>query len=519
MSHFRACIFIAIAALVFCCCESRKTESVPGKLVEVVAPLYDSALKPFYHGVASGDPLADRVIIWTRVTPDDSLENIPAQWELSENDKFSPVLKSGTTSTSAARDYTIKVDVSGLAPATYYYYRFKALDHTSPIGRTKTIPQSNLDSLKFAVVSCSNWEFGYFNAYSRIAEREVDAVLHLGDYIYEYAEGRYGNKKVDRKNLPDHEIVSLQDYRTRYSQYHTDKGLRDMRMRHPLIAIWDDHEVANNVYVSGAQNHQPDKEGDFETRKKAAKQAYYEWIPIRESDKHYRSFSFGNLASVIMLDERLEGRTKQLDSASDPAFNQNDHAILGAEQLQWFESELKSSPAVWKVIGNQVIYSDVDQSLISPKNPKNLDSWDGYPAEKQNITSFILQNKVKDIVFLSGDSHASWAFEVAVDPTKTYNKSTSKGAFAVEFGVTSISSANSNEYTSDDTVKMEEANLLKANPHLKYTNHRDHGYLLLTLFPTKARGEWYFIETLLLPDNGEHLGKRLEVEKGTNKLK
>jgi alkaline phosphatase D len=519
MRHSHFYFLLGFVVLAPCACQKHKEGSAAKKLNDPVASLYDSTLKPFYHGVASGDPLIDRVIIWTRVTPEDSVASIPVQWEISESENFRAVLRSDTTSASALRDYTVKVDVTGLSPAKYYYYRFKALDRTSATGRTKTIPQNDSDSLKFAVVSCSNWEFGYFNACSRIAEKQVDAVLHLGDYIYEYAEGRYGNKNVDRKNLPDHEVVSLQDYRTRYSQYHTDKGLRDMRMRHPLIAIWDDHEVANNVYASGAQNHQPDKEGDFDARKKAAKQAYYEWIPIRESDKHYRSFPFGNLATLIMLDERLEGRTKPLDSVSDPSFNEKDRAILGPEQLVWFESQLKSSQATWKIIGNQVIFSDVDQSLISPKNPKNLDSWDGYPAEKKSIADFIRQNKLSNLVFLSGDSHASWAFEVSLDPSRTYNKNNSKGALAVEFGVTSISSANSNEYASDDTVRMEEANLLKSNPHLKYTNHRDHGYLLLTLFPQKAKGEWYFIETLLKPDEGEHLGKKLEVEKGQNHLK
>jgi alkaline phosphatase D len=497
-------------------CQSGKENSVK-KLHSPVDSLFDMSLNPFYHGVASGDPLSDRVIIWTRVTPEDSVDHIHIQWEISENESFNPLLKSDTLTTTATRDYTVKVDVDGLSPGKFYYYRFQALGKTSPAGRTKTLPQKKTDSLKFAVVSCSNWEFGYFNAYARIAEKEVDAVLHLGDYIYEYGTGRYGNKDVDRKNIPPHEIVSLQDYRTRYSQYHLDQGLRSVRQRHPFITIWDDHEVANNVYSEGAQNHQPDKEGEFKVRKAAAMQAYYEWIPIRESEKHYRSFVFGDLAELIMLDERLEGRTKPVDSITDPAYNLPERSMLGAEQETWFETKLKSN-ATWKVIGNQVTFSDLDASLVNPKWSKNLDSWDGYPYEKKRIADFVRQNSIRDIIFLTGDTHASWAFEVAIDPGKTYNAKNSHGAFAIELGVTSISSANSNEYTTDDTVKMQEANYLKANPHLKYINQRDHGYLLLTLFPEKARAEWYYVETLLRPDDREHSGKKLEAEKGRYSL-
>ena len=506
-------LLIAVASA----CQVSK-ENASKKLNEPVYSLFDSTLRPFYHGVASGDPLTNQVIIWTRVTPEDSIARIPVQWEISENENFNPILTSDTISTSPTKDYTVKVDVKGLSPGKYYYYRFRALEKTSPTGRTKTLPEKNSDSLTFAVVSCSNWEFGYFNAYARIAEKEVDAVLHLGDYIYEYGVGRYGNKEVDRKNLPPHEIISLADYRTRYSQYHLDAGLRNVRQRHPFITIWDDHEVANNVYSEGAENHQPDQEGDFNIRKAAAKQAYYEWIPIRESDKHYRSFSFGPLAELIMLDERLEGRTKPVDSISDPAYTTPERSMLGTEQEKWFETKLKSA-ATWKIVGNQVVFSDLDASLVNPKWSKNMDSWDGYPAEKKRIADFIRQENIGDIIFLTGDTHASWAFEVAIDPQKTYKAKNSQGAFAIELGTTSVSSANSNEYTTDDTVKMQEANYLKANPHLKYTNQRDHGYLLLTLFPEKAKAEWYYVETLLEPDNREHVGHKLVVNKGSHSLK
>ena len=492
-----------------------RQESKINALNEVTRPLYDSALKPFYHGVASGDPLNNRIILWTRVTPEDSVKRILVTWEIAEDASFSSIYKSDTLSTSPTKDYTVKVDVDGLKPGQHYYYRFHALEKTSMTGRTKTIALQ-ADSIRFAVVSCSNWEFGYFTAYDKIAKRNVDAVVHLGDYIYEYAVGGYGDSTINRKHLPAHEIVSLQDYRTRYSQYHTDKNLRLARQQHPFITIWDDHEVANNVFSEGAQNHQQG-EGDFERRKAAAKQAYYEWLPIREAKHHYRAFAFGNMVDLIMLDERLEGRTKPVDSLSDPSYTSEAQTMLGSEQLEWFKNTLGQSSARWKVIGNQVIFSEVDQSGPYPSQPRNLDSWDGYPVEQKNISAFMKENKITNTVFITGDTHASWAFEVA--DNKTYNPITSAGAFAVEFGTPSISSSNWNEYASDDTVKQGEQQLLKDNPHLKYGNARDHGYLLLTLKADKAVAEWWYVSTLRELTATEKLGKRMEVDNNSFSLR
>jgi len=508
-------IVVALAVLSTC-----NTNAQPGTpLKEPVSIHYDSKLKPFYHGVASGDPLPDRVIIWTRVTPDVVMNRIQVKWEISQGRNFEGIIKSDTTSTTPARDYTVKVDVDGLEPGQTYFYRFIALGGFSPAGRTRTAPTASRDSLKFAVVSCANWEWGYFSAYEKIAKREdVDAVLHLGDYIYEYGIGRYGDTTI-RKNLPRNEIITLEDYRTRHSLYRTDRGLRLMSSAHPMIAIWDDHEVANNSYSEGAQNHQPDKEGDYSQRKAIARQVYYEWIPIREGTKHYRAYSYGQLADVIMLDERLEGRTKPVDSITDPTFANEDRSMLGKEQLTWLKDKLSSSSATWKVLGNQVIYSDVYLDRVFPKVPRNLDSWDGYPAEKKDLGDFIVSNKIKDIVVLTGDTHSSWAIEVAIDVPKTYNSKTSKGALAVEFGTTSISSANQDETYPVKTVKKLETRLLKGNPHVKYLNARDHGYTLLTLYPDKARAQWYYMQNLRDPDTKEYLAKTFEVAKGSVKLK
>lgn len=494
------------------CSPSEKKAVV--KFTEAVGPLYDSTLKPFYHGVASGDPLADRIILWTRVTPEDSVTSISVKWEIAEDENFVSVYKTDTLRPTPARDYTVKVDVDALQPDHVYYFRFTALGKTSITGRTKTAAVNAKDSLKFAVVSCANWEWGYFNAYDKIADRPVlDAVLHLGDYIYEYGTQRYGDTTIGRINIPRHEIVTLEDYRTRYSLYRLDQGLRRVHQQHPFIAIWDDHEIANNSNATGAQNHQPDKEGEYEKRKAVARQTYYEWIPIRESSELYRSFSFGPLADVIMLDERLAGRSPAITDISDPAYQNADRTMLGEKQLNWFEETLKSSKATWKVIGNQVIFSDVYLKVVYPNMPRNMDAWDGFPLEKRKIVDFISLNKLQDIIITSGDTHASWAIEAAVDVKKAYTP------FAVEFGTTSVSSANGDERKSADTVKLVEQALLKNNPQIKYMNNRDHGYLLLTLYPSKTKAEWYYMKTIRQPETEEYLAKTFEVRKGSPTLK
>jgi len=478
------------------------------KLNEATASLYDSVKAPFYHGVASGDPLTDRVIIWTRVTPPDSIESVPVTWEVSPDAEFGIVEQSGAAQALLAKDYTVKVDVGQLQPGKYYYYRFSALDKTSVIGRTKTLPLS-ADSVKLAVVSCANWEAGFFHAYDKIAERaDVDAVIHLGDFIYEYGKGKRG-EEINRYHLPENEIVSLLDYRTRYAQYRLDRGLMHMSEQHPLIAIWDDHEVANDSYKTGAQNHQPE-EGDYEQRKNVARQAYYEWLPVREGAKLYREFEFGNLVDLIMLDERIEGRTKPVDSLSDPTFMNEDRTMIGPEQLAWFEAKLKESNAIWKVIGNQVIFSDVNYGKHR-KSVINLDSWDGFPAEKKRVINSVQTNQIKDVIFVTGDSHSSWAMEVS-------QAAPSKGVIGVEFGTTSVSSGNYDERSPVEEVKMIEADLQSLNPHIKYINFRDHGYLLLTLYLDKAEGEWYYMENIRALETEEFLGTRISVNRGSAHL-
>lgn len=333
----------------------------------------------FLHGVASGDPLQDAVILWTRVTPEDASFDgeVNVAWEVATDTAFSDIVTSGSANISSASDYTIKVDAVGLSDSSTYYYRFSSGGVTSPVGTTRTLPQGDVSAVKLAVMSCSNYPAGYFHVYElAAAQTELDAVLHLGDYIYEYAKDGYASERAEalgRVVQPETEIISLADYRTRYAQYRSDANLQKLHATVPFIVVWDDHEVANDAYKNGAQNHD-DSEGDFEARKLAALQAYFEWLPIRpvisgDNEIINRRFSFGNLVDLHMLDTRIVGRDQQLDYANyiDPITGGIDAAqftadvtdpnrtLLGAEQLQWLLGGLTTSEATWQVLGQQVL--------------------------------------------------------------------------------------------------------------------------------------------------------------------
>lgn len=480
---------------------------------EETSPLRDDALAPFYHGVASGDPLFDRVIIWTRVTPKDSLPEIEVTWQVALENDFAGIISSGTEITDPSKDYTVKVDVEGLEAEKSYYYRFIALNDTSIIGKTRTAAV-NADSVRFGIVSCSNYEFGYFNGYARLADEQLDAIVHLGDYIYEYGPGTYGDSTTGRRHLPANEIITLNDYRTRYSQYRLDPDLRAAHANHPFIAVWDDHEIVNNSYVDGAQNHQ-EGEGNYDIRKQIAAQVYYEWLPIRAEGTLYRKFRYGNLAELIMLDERLEGRTKQAEGPEDPSLNDPERSMLGDQQMEWLQNSLVNSSALWKVIGNQVIYSYLDWGHETFH--LNMDSWDGYPGDQSALAKAINENDIKNIIFITGDTHSAWAFEATHDPFDTYD---SQGAFAVEFGTTSITSGNSNERFADSLVIDHEKKIVNSeiNPHLKYANLRDHGYLVLTLTSEKAVAQWFYLKTLKERSKKLKEVKEVWVKAGTTTL-
>lgn len=476
--------------------------------------------KLFPHGVASGDPLPDGIVIWTRINS--KAESVEVNWEMASDSEFSNVVFSGTVNTGPDRDYTVKVDVGGLLPGQIYFYRFENGGEYSMRGRTRTAPMEGVEKIRFVVVSCSNYEAGFFNAYARIADlKNINAVVHLGDYFYEYGPGVYGDKSLGRKHKPAKELVTLDEYRTRYAQYRRDRALRKAHSKHPFITIWDDHEIANNAYSQGAQNHQPDKEGNYNDRKSAARQAYFEWMPIREqkSDEIYRSLKFGNLAELIMLDERLAGRSAPVKSSSSPDFKKGTRSMLGQQQYDWFTNKLESSEAVWKVIGNQVIFSDLNLKEFRPDRPLNLDAWDGYPVEKRRILNFLDKEQINNVVFVTGDTHASWAFEVPKSMKKY--RADQSGVVAIELGTTSITSANYDERYPVDTVKAIEDKFINSggNPHLKFVDLRNHGYMLLTMTPLAAKAEWWYVDTIKKPSNKEYLGKLFIFRKDNYKLR
>lgn len=488
-----------------------KSVSIPIK-DDGTAIFYTVQQKPFYHGVASGDPLADRVIIWTRVTPMNEQE-VKVKWIIATDNTFNEPVKTGVVRTDASKDYTVKVDVIGLNPNTIYYFQFEALSGKSVVGRTKTAAKNGQSPVRLAFVSCSNYEAGYYNAFARIAERDdLDAVVHLGDYIYEYEPNRYGDESLDRKHLPAKEITTLADYRTRYAQYRLDSDFQKVHQMHPFITIWDDHEIANNAYKEGAENHQAE-EGSFKNRKAAAKQAYFEWLPVRDNTSRdiYRTIRFGEMVDLIMLDERIKGRTYPVDSVEQAEFAAASRSMLGREQLNWFKNELQNAKAVWKIIGNQVIFSPLDISGLGWGSTMNLDAWDGYPYERSQICQFIEHNNIENIIITAGDTHSSWAFEV---PSEKSDK-----VIAVEVGTPSITSSNSDESNPLEKVIKAEQAILTKNPHLKFTDLRNHGYLLLSLTNSEATAEWYYVDRIDEPASGETMSKRFVVKSKTNKLK
>ena len=507
-------------------------------------------LAPFYHGVASGDPMEDRVIIWTRVTPDDFGENmdIEVAWEIGtsfdtiDGQVFvQDIVTNGSFTTNAERDFTVKEDVTGLSSNTTYYYQFSVqMDNAkvhSLIGRTRTTPTGDeANHLRFGVVSCSNFPAGYFNAYQRLSERgDLDAVIHLGDYIYEYGNLVYGDSTLDRLVEPNNEILSLQDYRTRYSTYRLDTSLLRVHQQHPFITVWDDHESANDAYMDGAENHTDSLEGDWEVRKAISKQVYFEWMPIRDNETQdiFRTLRYGNLMDLIMLDTRLKGREKQILDFFAPELQDTNRTLLGSEQKAWLFNELGSSTAKWKVIGQQIIFAELnigwttllDQSLtFGAVEGIAQDIWDGYPAERQEILSYLEDNAIDNVVILTGDFHSAFAYDVPKQPTnltftdipgvgnlpfynasESYDPATGSGSLAVEFATPSVTSANFDENFDPQTAFIAQLqinqplvipnttiSLGNPNPHMKYADLIQHGYFVLDVKPDSVQADWYY---------------------------
>lgn len=448
-----------------------------------------STLGSFPFGISSGDPRPHSFIALTQLNPYKIINENSVQCEISKDPNFLEILAQEQQIPRAENGFSVKFKIESLPEGQTYYYRFIYGNDTSRTGRAKT---SCVDckTLSFAVVSCSNYEWGYFNGYGRIARMEnIDFVVHLGDYIYEHGPGVYGNKELPRKHLPRKEIIGLEDYRSRYAQYRLDPNLQDLHAAFSFITVWDDHEIANDAYKDGAQNHQAE-EGAWNERKNIARKVYFEWLPVAENPTQsiQRKFSFGKLASLYMLDERLEARTEQGKGEDDST-----RSMLGAAQRTWFSNEvLKDSNTLWKIWGNQVIFNPVQSPpavVKALKTKTNNDMWDGYSEERKQILQHWVQNDINNLIILTGDAHFSMGIETHFDGKN----------LGVEWVTPSITSANLNERISTFKAHLVEHMVRKKslNPHVNYVDLCNHGFMIVELNENKAKNTWYYERTIL----------------------
>jgi alkaline phosphatase D len=495
---------------------------------DVSLPPADAGTGPFVHGVASGDPLSNRVILWTRVTLPTPPKEIPVDYLVATDVGLANVVAAGRALAIRDLDYTVKLDVGGLAPDTTYYYRFSVGSNDSPIGRTKTLPIGSIDRLRIGVVSCASLAHGYFNAYRLLSQRaDLDLVLHLGDYIYEFGNGEYGDL---RNYEPPTEILTLRDYRTRHNQYKADADLRELHRQHPMIAIWDDHEFADDAWAGGATNHQPATEGTWKDRVAAAVRAYYEWMPIRpvahDRRRSFRSFRIGDLAEIFVLEERLLGRYEQGEPniiADTPLFTQEGEFldprrnIIGTQQQRWLVDGLRGSTAQWKLIGQGVMLTPA-RAAVTPQGENvffNPDQWDGYkPARDRLLSAIAAAPAVNNAVVLTGDIHSSWAADLPRDPFGgDYNGLTGDGSMAVEFIATSVTSPGF-----DDPDGQAAVGLRFLNPQLKYVELTRNGYLLLDVTSERVSSEWWHVDGITTPGGGESFANALQTIRDTNRI-
>ena len=518
-----------------------------------------AAKAPFVHGVASGDPLPRGIVLWTRVTPSRHAQPgsgrgpaVHVRWEVAGDEKFRNVVRRGRTKATHRHDHTVHVDVRGLHPGRTYWYRFHALGVTSPVGRTRTAPKRGADvPVRLGVVSCANYDWGYFASYRHLAHQDVDAVLHLGDYIYEYGpDGPLGEGMPapysPRHADPPHECTTGQDYRIRHGSYRLDPDLQALHARHPVIAVWDDHEIANDTWRGGAENHDAG-EGSWAARSKGARRAWTEWLPVRRRSRSlpyriHRRLRLGKHVDLWMLDER-RFRDEQPDSAAfsagsvDPDREDPKRTMLGEAQLAWLRKGLEESTATWKVIGNQVPffptvlgpgYPEALSAILEPVSPAlahepaayYVDDWNGYPAERQRLVTTMTE--VEDVVVLTGDVHQSYACEIPRD-VGTY--SATGESVAVELiapGISSpaISTIIAQFIPGADTAieSVFSANEAGFNQWVKYRESSRCGYLIVDVDGARVRADWWLVDDSQVPSSPVRHARTMQVKRGSRQV-
>lgn len=510
--------------------EGRPAEGF-GRVLDTEELIYLEQLKPFYHGVASGDPQQNSVIIWTRVTTEVD-GPVEVSYELATDKEMTNIITSGNLTAHPDNDYCVKEDVTGLDAGTTYYYQFSYDNQKSIIGRTRTLPESgSKEHLRFAVISCVNYQWGFFNALERIAERDdLDAVIHMGDYIYEYSSEDYYHPDFVEyfPHNPDKEIVTRADYRLRYSQYRLDPMMIRMHQQHPMIATWDDHESTNDSWKDGAENHQ-EGEGEWSERVDIATSVYAEWMPIRLPDENnkkkiYRNFKFGDMLDLYMMELRLTGKDQPEGSkASGQAITEIDPmelaTILSAdidmidqEQFNWLVGGLTTSQSQWKVMGSSVM-------MVPFPGFFNPDAWDGYYTQREILFGSLLQAGVQNVGTISGDFHMSFATNLV---SSAYNDPENSQLVGFEFTTPSVTSANINEQslplvpivdpqTGDTTfvapldirlpersplAQFLEFDVVSNTPWFHYANSDQHGYMVLDIQEERIQTDWFYVPIL-----------------------
>jgi alkaline phosphatase D len=480
---------------------------------------------PFKLGVASGDPLPDSVVLWTRLAPEPLAEDghggmpeikFPVLWEVASDEGFRKVVRRGVEFARPELAHSVHVEVEGLQPGREYFYRFKVGPEESPVGRTKTAPArgAKVSRMSFAFASCQQYEHGYYTAYRRMAEEDLDLVVHLGDYIYEYGPDEYvapgGN--VRHHNSP--EVFTLSDYRNRHALYRRTIGLREAHAAFPWIVTWDDHEVENNYADEiSEEDSEPDQDPQVFLRRRAnAYQAYYEHMPIRLTSppegpdmRIYRRFAYGDLAEFNVLDTRQYRSDQPCGDAFPadcPGRFDPDQTITGQRQERWLFDGLARSRARWNVLAQQIFLAQMDL-VGGPEEGFYVDGWDGYVASRDRLLDFLYRREISNPVVLTGDWHANWLCDL-----KTNFEDPDSPTVAPEFVGTSISSTDvAGAYPAYGQVVLEE------NPHIRYFNNQ-RGYVRCRLTPEEWRSDYRVVPYIKRPGAPIHTVASFVVENG-----